>query len=300
MRESSGALGPCPTAWLSSWRKNLFLLSRLNTVCHSPTMHPFRGLGSVFIRTPQEKLCPSSFCNTVSANETILLSPMQRHGAYDSCLIYNCSDLFTLYPQDIDRLNAERDFRKTCEFLSSPEMAWGYGKAIRSLSLLSSCGQESAFSSAENGNSRHLNFLHCSPARCPAGLWSTALWRFSGGSCQLSGFTLCVIPCFLVGLKPWGGGNIVSSIAKIFRLTVSTALWMRMEGFNLHVITVARQRKNPQLGGLFWYLQHWCNSLGDISATRLSSPIHRRDKVQSQLQDLQRLFYRMQWTWQCT
>lgn len=47
-------------------------------------------------------------------------------------------------------------------------------------------------------------------------------------------------------------------------------------------------------------LGHPRKSLGDISATRLSSPIHRREKVQSQLQDLQRLLYRRQWIWQCT
>lgn len=61
--------------------------------------------------------------------------------------------------------------------------------------------------------------------RCPAGFWSTALWKFSGVSCQPSGITLCVMPCFLVGLRPWGGRDIVNSVLQgIFPVTGSADL----------------------------------------------------------------------------
>lgn len=66
-----------------------------------------------------------------------------------------------------------------------------------------------------------------------------------------------------------------------------------------------KRKKETQQGGLYWDQQHrqlWNHSIfanralvsqlwGNISATRLFSPIRRRDKVQSMLWSLQRLVY---------
>lgn len=44
------------------------------------------------------------------------------------------------------------------------------------------------------------------------GMWSAQMLLFSGASCQPDGIILCVLLCFLVGLRPWGGGDAVKAI----------------------------------------------------------------------------------------